>query len=254
MSQINKLEQYWLDVLATLPSTQTLHGATITCYPKVPIPVLNHTTNINFKEDCTDLIAKVEQHFRSKQVPFTGFRITPLSQPSSIGLQLRNAGFKQEGDQSFMVFQKENVEENVNTAVSVKKVVTDTDVDVFGGLLLTNFEMPLAWKESCNDFTRACMRSGWQFYVGCIDGEPVGTCALFSSGGVGGIFDVGTLVDFRKRGVGAALTIHALKKSMEAGNIVHTLQAETGGGAERLYEKIGFKTEYKLQYYIKEAT
>jgi len=50
----------------------------------------------------------------------------------------------------------------------------------------------------------------------------------------GGIFIVGTLKEYRRRGVGTTLTVHVVMDSIKQGNNLHTLQAEKGGNAERL--------------------
>lgn len=67
----------------------------------------------------------------------------------------------------------------------------------------------------------------------------------------GGIFSVGTLKEYRRRGVGTTLTVHAVMDSIDEGNNLHTLQTAEGGYAERLYKKIGFVIDHTTSYFVK---
>jgi predicted acetyltransferase len=79
----------------------------------------------------------------------------------------------------------------------------------------------------------------------------VGTCALISSMKTGGIFSVGTLKEYRGRGIATAMTLSALKYSLDEGNTLHTLQAEKGGYSERIYREMGFETDHTIAYFVR---
>ena len=130
----------------------------------------------------------------------------------------------------------------------MKEIRSDAEVQVFNKLTLAIFEMPPEWEAGFGEFNRESIQKGWRFYLGYVGGKPVGTCALFSSGKVGGIFNVGTLPSYRKQGIGTALTLHALRDSRDEGNEVHTLQAEHGGNAEHLYKKNGFTIDHTWNF------
>jgi ribosomal protein S18 acetylase RimI-like enzyme len=76
-------------------------------------------------------------------------------------------------------------------------------------------------------------------FSGRIDGEIVGTSALFDRHGVAGVYVVTTARGYRGRGIGAALTTAALRSGYERGLEVATLQASSDG--ERLYRRMGFQ-------------
>jgi ribosomal protein S18 acetylase RimI-like enzyme len=59
------------------------------------------------------------------------------------------------------------------------------------------------------------------------------------------------LKEYRRRGIGTTLTSHAIMNSINEGNNLHTLQADKGGYAERLYEKIGFEIDHTASYFLK---
>jgi ribosomal protein S18 acetylase RimI-like enzyme len=248
------LEDYWLQVLSSFSKPQQIEGATVTCYPKVLLPVINHAACINTQTDGTTLITEIEELFRSKQVPFSCFRLTPLTQPATFASLLQDKDYKVEGGkQSVMIRPQTNIPKSQSSPVQIRTVANDSDVDLFGQLMTQIFEMPPQWKASFDQFTKDCIAGGWQFYRAYLEGKAVGTCALFCSGGFGGIFDVGTLPECRGQGIGSALTLRAIADSVASGNGVLTLQAETGGNAERLYQKLGFTTDHTVQFYIKQV-
>ena len=82
----------------------------------------------------------------------------------------------------------------------------------------------------------------------------MGTCLLSSLSGIGGIFNVGTLKEYRRRGIGAALTLQAVMDSIDEGNDLHILETVKGGNTEHLYRKIGFEIFHAISYFVKEIT
>jgi ribosomal protein S18 acetylase RimI-like enzyme len=67
----------------------------------------------------------------------------------------------------------------------------------------------------------------------------------------GGVFSVGTLREFRGRGVATAMTLRAVKDSLDEGNTLHTLQTEKDGYPERLYKRMGFETDHTVAFFAK---
>jgi ribosomal protein S18 acetylase RimI-like enzyme len=87
-----------------------------------------------------------------------------------------------------------------------------------------------------------------RLYVGYLDGVSVGTSEVTLAGGVAGVYNVSTQEDYRRRGIGSAMTLHALLDAREAGCTKAILQAEPDG--IRVYSRLGFEvfgevTEYK---------
>ncbi len=238
-------------MLLAFSGAERFEDSILICYPKAPFFVVNHVSAVNTKEEqLPALLDKAETCFRSKKVPFVAFRVSPMTTPSTFAAILKETGFSMESDQSVMVYDV-NSQEMAESSVQVRAAESSKDIEIVVDLMMEIFEMPPDWRPGFLEFNLESQRKNWKFYLAYIEGKPVGTCALFSSNGVGGIFNVGTLSQFRNRGIGSALTLHALKMSTLQGNVLHTLQAESGKNAEQLYLKLGFKVDHKAQFYVK---
>jgi ribosomal protein S18 acetylase RimI-like enzyme len=79
-------------------------------------------------------------------------------------------------------------------------------------------------------------------YLARADGQPAGRCLLFADDGLGRVESVRTLEAYQRRGAAGAAVRAAVAASLAAGNALTYLYAEQGGAAQRLYERLGFRT------------
>jgi GNAT superfamily N-acetyltransferase len=79
-------------------------------------------------------------------------------------------------------------------------------------------------------------------YLVRIDGHAVARCELFTCDGLGRVEAVFTLPAYRGRRLASALIRRAVADSIAEGNHLTYIQAEPGGNAQRLYERLGFRT------------
>lgn len=252
LSEVKRLETLWHNLASTLPGATKIKGALVVHYPEIPIYIANHATSINVKEDeATNLIKRVTQYFSSRDFSYTCFRISPLTRPKSFSSLLEEQGFEKKIDQSVMIFKEKQLGEKLGSEVKVN-CISRSEMDLYSKLLLSIFEMPADWKQGWNRLSLQWMQQGMKFYVAYVDKKPVGTSALLSIKKTGGIFNVGTLNEYRRRGIGTTLTVHALLDSISEGNSLHTLQTEAGSDAERLYKNIGFVTDHVVSFFAKE--
>jgi ribosomal protein S18 acetylase RimI-like enzyme len=249
---VERLEEFWYNLILTIPFAEEINGAAVTCYPELPIFHFNHAAAINIdNKEAEALLERVTEHFQSRNFPYTCFRTSPLTRPKTFTSLLEMRGFEKKLEELVMVFKGKQLDDQLNPDIKVEEV-TETEIDVYSKLFLINFEIPMKWKRGVDRLALNWMEQGWKCYLAYFKGKPVGTCLLSSLNGTGGIFNVGTLKEHRRRGVGTALTVHALTDSIEEGNSLHTLETLKGGNAEHLYKKIGFKTEHTISYFAKE--
>jgi GNAT superfamily N-acetyltransferase len=91
----------------------------------------------------------------------------------------------------------------------------------------------------------------FELYVGYHHDRPVASSALATSHRVAGIYNVGTIPEYRNRGLGEAMTWHAIRQGALAGCLVASLQASQMG--EPIYRRMGFRTTTHYRTFTRPA-
>ena len=76
-------------------------------------------------------------------------------------------------------------------------------------------------------------------FLACIDGEPVGTASAFIEDGVVGLASVGVREEYRRQGIGSAITVAALEAARNLGCRLGVLFSSPM--ATSMYEGLGFR-------------
>jgi len=122
--------------------------------------------------------------------------------------------------------------------VRVERVRDDAGLDDHIGVIVEAFAMPRAAAERIvNRRTLDALDS--ELYVGYDDGHPVATVGLFVSGRTAGVMNVACLASHRRRGIGEAMTWHAVSRGAALGATLAALQASEMG--RPVYERMGFE-------------
>jgi ribosomal protein S18 acetylase RimI-like enzyme len=93
---------------------------------------------------------------------------------------------------------------------------------------------------------------GWHAFTAYADDAPVAAAQLVIDGECGGLYYIATSAEYRRRGLGEAITRHAAGIAAEAGCTVATLQASPMG--EPVYERIGFQRVGYYRTYVPAST
>ncbi len=83
--------------------------------------------------------------------------------------------------------------------------------------------------------------------LGRLDGRAVASAELFTSGGVAGLYSVGTLPAVRRRGLGRAMTAAALREARDRGYRIGALQGTEMGVP--VYRRLGFREYSRFEIY-----
>jgi ribosomal protein S18 acetylase RimI-like enzyme len=250
MPHIERLEKFWRDLTLLLPESVVLDDAVVLHNLGMPIPAYNHVTNVHLREEEVEkLLGAAIDHFASKRLPFTCFRVSPLTHPPSFLSSLESHGFGKEFEQSIMVFNQEPQSAKPNLAIEIKELSIG-EMNIYDELVFQIFGMPVEWKGAMDSLILEMTRRGGKIYLAYAQGKPVGTATLFSHNHIGCIFTVGTLTEYRRQGIATALMNRAILDSVDDGNDLHTLQTIKGEGAERLYQRLGFDIDHTVAYYV----
>jgi len=168
--------------------------------------------------------------------------VSPLDRPRDVEERLGRRGLRRHSARSWMRQRVGAPEISANDEVQVRVVGPDdarTFASVHGG--------SERWvrKLSTSSSLTAMHDGGSTFYLGYLDGEPVGTAHLLIDGATAGIYAAGTLRSYRRRGVCSTLMARAVADAREAGCDVVCLSTDAGGSAEHLYGRLGFETVFE---------
>ena len=87
-------------------------------------------------------------------------------------------------------------------------------------------------------FRRLGFGGPWRHYLGRLAGVPVATSALLFAAGVAGVYCVSTVERAGRQGIGAAVTLAALREARDLGFTIGVLGSSEMGYP--VYRRLGF--------------
>ena len=115
----------------------------------------------------------------------------------------------------------------------------------YAHLITTAFEFPAETEPAAYDWVRG-LRLGMPFliYMAYLDGKLVGTSSILYGAGVAGIYTVAVSSEARRKGIGAAVTLHPLLEARNKGYRIGILQSSEMG--YQVYQRLGFEKRTQL--------
>lgn len=191
------------------------------------------------------------QRMRAHDVPGS-WHVGPSMRPPDLGARLVARGFVYGGD-------------DIGMAVDLSALPEDVPVpEGFLAGRVRDEEGLAAWVEAlASGFGEGPVEAEWvgevyrrlgagdevpyRHYLGRMGGEPVATATLFSGAGVAGIYFVCTVERARRRGIGAAVTLAALREARDLGYEVGVLGSSEMGYP--VYRRLGFEEYCRIGLY-----
>lgn len=240
------------DCLRTWPRIE-MHddGACRWTLSHLPFPLFNSVVRARLHADVAD--AAIEARIRDctrRNVPmlwWTG----PSTRPSDLGERLERRGFLLEpalgmvGDIRYITSQP------VEHAIRIEPVRDAAALAIWNRVLCNAFGAPYAFGDAFADLAAALglgATSNFRHFLAYLNGEAVATCSLFLGAGVAGIYDVGTLPERRRRGVGAAITRAAIADAAASGYRMAILHSSELGA--NMYRALGFSDVCPVGQYV----
>jgi ribosomal protein S18 acetylase RimI-like enzyme len=169
--------------------------------------------------------------------------VSPSTQPASLGTRLEQQGWMRD-DAPGMALDLSSLDELPPhpSQLTITRVSDVEHLTTWLRVMTVGSQIPEAGLKLLLDMVA---RQGMpesttiHYYLGWLADRPVATSLLFCGGGVAGIYNVATLPEERRQGIGRALTLAALWHARTLGYRMAVLQASPMG--RHLYHCLGFR-------------
>jgi ribosomal protein S18 acetylase RimI-like enzyme len=135
--------------------------------------------------------------------------------------------------------------------MAIRAVANAETRAAFCNVASATFELPMEVASQVYTEPRA-WESSFHGYVAYVGGLAVATAASVVDSGIAGIYSVGTLPEFRGRGIASALVRRALLDARELFGVEATVLQATKGGFH-LYQELGYRTVTRFSVYLSDA-
>ena len=242
-------EKLWIGFRARWCDSHDLGGATAFSHEDVRVPMLHRVVRIDVPDAMVDaLIDRALEYFRDRDFE-CAFTLSPLDRPVDLAERLKSRGFRFELQAVAMRCDRD-VRPFVSESVEIVELDPDR-YDVWAATMCRSFDFP----DDVGALGRRVLDiPEVRLYLAYVDREPAGTALLYSGYGLGCVDFIGTLPQYRRRGVASAATARAVADSQAMGNRWTGLEAAAGSAAERVYGKIGFRPVHKRPRYVRSTT
>lgn len=102
------------------------------------------------------------------------------------------------------------------TPVEIETVADADEMEEFAAVTAAAFDMPMDIASQLSP-PEVVSDEAMQAIIGRVDGEPVACGLLVRSGDVAGVYNIGVIDDYRRRGIGEAITWAVLRTGQAAG-------------------------------------
>lgn len=191
-------------------------------------------------------------HFRAAGRPFSWW-LGPGYAPACLPDLLRGAGLAQADTEVAMALDLAALPAAGPDVpgLEIRRVCTTADLRAFAAIAAANWAPPDPWVLRFYERAAAVLLAAdapRRLYLGAVAGTPAATAEATEGGGLIGLYNISTRPDFRRRGIGLAMTHAPLAAAAREGHTTAILQAADAGA--RVYARLGFRpfgtiTEFK---------
>ncbi len=217
----------------------------------LPDPLFNGVMTAHLAP--TEVNARIDAmmtEFRRRNLPLE-WTVGTSTRPRNLGASLEAKGLRNRLVVPGMAMNLEALpDEPLPRGLTVQRATAPADLETCTRVFAANFSIAEPLVPRLVDIEQGMPpdhRENTMAYVGRLDGKPVASSGLFMSAGVAGLYFITTLASARGRGIGRAMTIHALREARGRGYRFGVLQATPMGLP--VYERLGFRTYSEFEIY-----
>jgi GNAT superfamily N-acetyltransferase len=216
----------------------------------IPFPLFNLILRAQLPSENieTAIQARIAEG-KSRNVPLL-WQVWPSTQPSNLGEHLVKHGFILAEHAPGMAVELADLKGDLPTppGFRIEKVNDPIETRRWWQVCGECFDMPDFAVEAFYDWMTCSDFPTIRTYMGFLNGRPVATSLLILGAGVAGIYNVATVPEARRQGIGALMTALPLKEALAEGYTIGVLEAtEMGLG---VYESLGFKKYCYVDQYV----
>ncbi len=170
----------------------------------------------------------------------------PSTLPADLGERLDQCGFVLEAARGMAADLESHggsdETRSAESTLSVEPVEDTATLANWSRVLCDSFGAPRPFGEAFAELAVTIglgPQSPFRHFLARADGEPAATCSLFLGAGVAGIYDVATLPELRKRGLGRRITRAAMREARARGYRMAILHSSALGAG--VYRALGFR-------------
>jgi len=201
------------------------------------------------------LIETIIEFYRAKKRQPAVY-VTPWCRPENLADELKKTGFEVQFRDAWMFYQRETPPAvQLPPNCRIKRVETANEMEAiinvfnqaFGGA--TEDEpygsLPPSYSEMLREsFKREREDVTVIHYLATVGETPAGLGTLIYASGYAGLYNIGVAPQFRKQGIGAAISAKRITDALDAGNRIIFLQTEKDSSVEAWQRKLGFETQF----------
>ncbi|GAA1601951.1 hypothetical protein GCM10009789_65170 [Kribbella sancticallisti] len=213
-----------------------------------PIDYHNAVVGASLDDDSVDrVIAESLRELRDRGVPGC-WHVGPSMRPLDLGKRLVAAGFTQAGAEPGMAVELSLLTGTAVEGLRVVRVGSDEDLAVWVQTLGRGFGEGVKEAEWVGEvYQRLGLADPWRHYLGWLGDEPVATASIYLGAGVAGVYFVMTVPEARRRGIGGAITLAALREAQDSGVRYGVLGSSPAGRS--VYAGLGFRECCAIELY-----
>lgn len=216
----------------------------------IPSPLFNNIFRASFDpSDVEEAIEKVLAPFDERGVPVY-WRVGRSCRPPNLGIHLESYGLKTAFITAAMAVDLETLPDSSQSPAGliVEEVLSGRTFEQWLKFTAVNLNLPVSAVRPWSELHRSVSFGAplpLRHFLGFLGGEPAAAASLFAGGGVAGLTSLVTKAEYRKKGIGTAVALSALKAGRESGFRAGVLFSTPE--AAGIYRRMGFR-EYGRQW------